>query len=154
MPASNHDLPRAAPRVSAWDELALLTPKTGWMALFAVAASFVLPFEGFGIDLCGVHRLTGLPCPGCGLTRAFVLLANGDWLTAIGSNPFVVVLYPLFVALGVLVLLPSGMRLSVERWLALRAARVGQLYRVGLAAFLGFGSVRFAWFLFSGEWFP
>lgn len=153
MPAQNPNLPSPS-RAPVWDSVALFTPHAGWMALFAVAASFVLPFEGFGFDICGIHRLTGLPCPGCGLTRAFVSVAHGDWSTALGANAFVVVLYPLFVALGTLVLLPSGMRRAVERWLARESGRMGQVYRVGLAAFVGFGSLRFAWFLFSGEWFP
>lgn len=131
-----------------------MTTETGWFALFAVAASFVLPFDGFGIDICGVHRVTGLPCPGCGLTRAFISLAHGDVRSALGANPFALLLYPLFVALSVVVLLPSGIRARVQRWIGLRANLVGRAYRVGLFAFLGFGAARFAWFLIKGERFP
>lgn len=137
-----------------WSHVALLTPSAGYFAYFAIAASLVLPFEGFGIDLCGLHRLTALPCPGCGLTRAFVLFAQGDWALAAASNPFVLVLYPLFIAMAALVLLPAGMRAAAERWLAAHAQIVGRAYRVGLFAFLGFGGLRFAYFIFSGERFP
>lgn len=139
---------------NAWGQLALSTLKAGWFALLAIAASFVLPFDGFGFDVCAVHRMTGLPCPGCGLTRAFISLAHGDLVTALGSNPFSVLLFPLFVLLSAFVLLPSGMRGRVEGWLSLRANQVGALYRVGLLAFIGFGAARFAWFFFSGERFP
>jgi hypothetical protein len=34
----------------------------------------------FGHDIpivCGFRRLTGWPCPGCGLTRSFVFAAHG-----------------------------------------------------------------------------
>lgn len=38
-------------------------------------------------DLCLIHRATGHRCPGCGMTRAFVLLWRGRFGAAIASNP-------------------------------------------------------------------
>ncbi|MEE2752194.1 MAG: DUF2752 domain-containing protein [Myxococcota bacterium] len=32
--------------------------------------------------LCTWRRLTGWRCPGCGLTRSFVYMGNGQWLEA------------------------------------------------------------------------
>ena len=37
---------------------------------------------------CMVHELAGVHCPGCGGTRAFQALAQGDVLTALRMNPF------------------------------------------------------------------
>ena len=37
---------------------------------------------------CQLHELTGLHCPGCGGTRAFEALAQGDVLLALRMNPF------------------------------------------------------------------
>lgn len=131
----------------------LLTPLTRFVALCAVAAAFALPREGFGIDVCSLHRLTGLPCPGCGLTRGFVALTHGDLAAAADLNPFALVLFPLFVALAVLALSPEGMTRTAERWLLRHDRSVRCVYRVGVAAFLGFGALRFGWFLLHGEAF-
>jgi hypothetical protein len=38
-------------------------------------------------DLCPIHRVTGHKCPGCGMTRALVLLWRGRPRQAIRSNP-------------------------------------------------------------------
>ncbi|WP_427385019.1 DUF2752 domain-containing protein [Janibacter sp. G56] len=55
-----------------------------------LAAAFVLTPAGVddGPVLCPVRRLTGLPCPGCGLTRSWVHLAHGDLSTALSLNLF------------------------------------------------------------------
>jgi Protein of unknown function (DUF2752) len=36
--------------------------------------------------VCQFHRLTGLNCPGCGMTRALYALLHGDVLTALHDN--------------------------------------------------------------------
>jgi uncharacterized protein DUF2752 len=45
----------------------------------------VLSHSGFMV--CGFHRLTGRPCPLCGMTRALVCLTKGDWISAVQFNP-------------------------------------------------------------------
>jgi hypothetical protein len=42
--------------------------------------------------ICLSRRLFHLPCPGCGLTRAFALLAKGEWGAALGMHPLAPVL--------------------------------------------------------------
>jgi hypothetical protein len=42
--------------------------------------------------ICLSRRLLHLPCPGCGLTRAFAHLAKGEWLAALAAHPLAPVL--------------------------------------------------------------
>ena len=51
------------------------------------------PFTGFP---CIFHEWSGLLCPGCGLTRAFLSLSRGELLLALSYNPLLP-LYLLYV---------------------------------------------------------
>lgn len=60
-------------------------------AVFAVSALWS-PADLPGFVLCPFRAVTGLPCPGCGMTRAFCALGHGDLSGAFGYNvlaPFV-----------------------------------------------------------------
>ena len=46
-------------------------------------------------SLCVIRRVTGRPCPGCGMTRALSRLAHGDPRGAWRRNPRVVIVAPL-----------------------------------------------------------
>lgn len=61
--------------------------------------AYLYPWAFDGPTLCVVRRLTGIPCPGCGLTRAFYCVAHGRVLESIRHNPFGVVFF------GVVILL-------------------------------------------------
>ena len=65
----------------------------GWALAGAggVAAALVLhvwvPSNDPRFAICALRRLTGLPCPGCGMTRAFAHLAKGEWSAAVHDHP-------------------------------------------------------------------
>ena len=48
--------------------------------------------------MCHMKRITGLDCPGCGLTRCFISLAHGEVTSALHFNPAGVFLFGLLVA--------------------------------------------------------
>jgi hypothetical protein len=66
-------------------------------ALVAGAAVFVR----LGPPVCPTALFLGIPCPGCGLTRATIALLHGDVSTALRFHPLVFVLAPVFaIAVG------------------------------------------------------
>lgn len=46
-----------------------------------------VPAPGSENTVCLLRRLSGLPCPGCGMTRAFAHLAKGEWAAAAVDQP-------------------------------------------------------------------
>jgi Protein of unknown function (DUF2752) len=50
-----------------------------------------------GVTICPFALITGMACPGCGMTRAASYLARGDVSTALGYHPLV----PLIAVLAV-----------------------------------------------------
>jgi hypothetical protein len=77
-----------------------------WIALGGVGAALgAVALSPRGIEdgpvVCPFRLLTGLPCPGCGLSRAWVYLAHGQWQDSVLANPFGVVLAALLVTLVV-----------------------------------------------------
>ncbi|MCS6770660.1 MAG: DUF2752 domain-containing protein [Kiritimatiellae bacterium] len=77
---------------------------------------------------CLFFRLTGQPCPFCGMSRAFFSAGAGDWVTALGWSPLGALLYPAVVALMLLGTArafeksPKPMRISGAVWIAIGAA--------------------------------
>jgi hypothetical protein len=46
-----------------------------------------VPPAGPESSICFSRRVLGIPCPGCGLTRAFAHLAKGEWAAALAAHP-------------------------------------------------------------------
>lgn len=62
----------------------------GLAGLAALAGFFLfrvwVPAPGSENTVCLMRRLSGLPCPGCGMTRAFAHLAKGEWAAAASDH--------------------------------------------------------------------
>lgn len=116
----------------------------------AVAARLFSTSLSGGVVLCPLHGLLGMPCPGCGLTRAFCCLAHGQFATAAGYNP----LCFLVAGLGV-----AGAAISIaELFLRRRLTWYGfffngKLARALAAGVITFTLVRIAMLACSGELF-
>jgi hypothetical protein len=68
--------------VTAARRLLLLAP-----AAVILLAALLPPGWESPVPLCAVKALTGLDCPGCGMTRAFLLIAHGRVAEAAAAHP-------------------------------------------------------------------
>ncbi len=59
--------------------------------LSAIGAYWVTQITGTPVIICPLRRFTGIPCPTCGGTRAFVSLATLHPLEALAFNPLVTI---------------------------------------------------------------
>jgi hypothetical protein len=57
---------------------------------------------------CPIFRLTGIPCPGCGLSRATTLLLKGDLAGSLRFHAFAPIFLIAIIALFLSVLLPKS----------------------------------------------
>ncbi len=78
--------------------VARLTPVSR-LALLGIVLLPVLGAVAIDLPLCPAAALFGLPCPGCGLTRASLAVLHGDFLAALHFHPLVFVLAPVYLLL-------------------------------------------------------
>ncbi len=107
------------------------------------------------IILCPFRRLTGWPCPGCGMTRALNALAHGQWEVALSLHPLSPIAAAGWLLLGLSTLLkvvfPSCA--SLRRWGVLGKRIRMSTWIVGLASVLVLGVwvIRLIALIASGE---
>ncbi len=74
---------------------------------------------------CPLKATLGVACPGCGLTRAVVLLVEGKWLAAMQLHAFAPVGLGIGLLLATGILLPARARGTVARHIATIEKRSG-----------------------------
>jgi hypothetical protein len=85
------------PRLARWVRGMLVLIAAGFTAIFGVAA-WLRPYDAdgtprtmathtqLGLPPCNMVALTGRPCPACGMTTSFALLAHGDVANSLRAN--------------------------------------------------------------------
>jgi hypothetical protein len=68
----------------------LVLAATATVAGIAATVFFFNPAMHRFYPVCQFHRLTGLNCPGCGMTRALYALLHGNWAAALRDNALLV----------------------------------------------------------------
>jgi len=102
------------------------------VAAASIAVSMALqPSALPQVPLCAFQNTTGLPCPGCGLTRAFCAIGHGDFAAAWAFHPFSFLLYALALGMALHPLLRRAAPWFFER--VLTPTRISG-FALGLAA--------------------
>ncbi len=57
------------------------------LAVLLFFAALLLLYQHFGISFCPIYRIIGLPCPSCGMSRAWMALFHGDIARAFFLHP-------------------------------------------------------------------
>lgn len=94
-----------------------------------------------GPVICPFRLATGLPCPGCGLTRSWVYAMHGQWADSIAANPFGVVALAAAMVFALVVAVALVRRRTPPDIGAVINSRA--FWAVG-AVWIGFGVVRLA----------
>ena len=107
----------------------------------AAAAHGVAALAGVSLWDCPVRQTLGIPCPGCGLSRATGALLHGDWQTSLTYHAFAPLLLLSLVVMGVISVLPSAWRqqaIAGVNWLETRTGLVA----IGLVGLMVYWAVR------------
>ena len=93
----------------------VLRPATLVLACLVVGLALPLSWLTAGPSFCPFKLFTGLPCPGCGLTRSAVAFLDGDLSTSLYFHP-----------LGAPIVLAAVLVGLVDAWAWWRSRRAGR----------------------------
>ena len=110
---------------------------------FLVAGVILVTAQVLGITVyvCPLQAATGLPCPGCGLTRGTTALLRGDVQRALAFHPFSPLVIVGIVLLVLSLILPEGPRSKMLNHIESLERRTG-LGLLGLLALMAYGAFR------------
>lgn len=77
------------------------------------------PMDSVWMPKCMIHTITGLQCPGCGITRALHAVLHGHFAEAIRYNLFLLISLPYLIAVGLVSYVPALYRRNELRRIVL-----------------------------------
>ena len=118
-----------------------------WLGL---ALAIATPPHGTSFSICWFENCTGLPCPGCGLTRSFSCALHGMFLESLHYHPLGLLILLLLVSIAGVSLLPLPLKRRIADYIASRAFAFNSAYFAFVVAFITFGAGRIFATLVSG----
>jgi hypothetical protein len=144
MPAT---IPLPAPRLVAW--LRHANPHRFWLgrhcvlvAWVGLSAAILLPPHGAGIVVCWMQGATGVPCPGCGMTRSLSCAVRGMFAESWNYHPCGLLVLALFLFTAAQSLFPKPARERLAQFMQAHALFFNGLYLAFIAGFMSFGAMR------------
>jgi hypothetical protein len=107
-----------------------------WVGLFLAV---ITPPHGLGFSLCWFESTTGIPCPGCGVTRSLSCGLRGMFLESLHFHPMGLLILGLFCVTAIQSLLLRATRERLARFLEFHARFFNTLYLAFVASFVLFG---------------
>jgi hypothetical protein len=151
------DLPPPLPEKRYWVSSFIASGQIRLCLLVLLAVALLPPEKGLGVDLCMMQRLTGAPCPGCGMTRSGSNIIRGHFRRAFDFHPLGFIMHPILFALAGLALLPYAVRARVGRGLQPWRRGIRIISIVFWCVFFAFGAWRWVavvggWLTFPPDW--
>lgn len=142
------------PEWSWWLTAFLASRQTRLCLVVALVVVLMPPESGLGVELCLLKRVSGAPCPGCGVTRSGSNLVRGRVSRAIQFHPFGLILHPVLLGLVVLSVLPDALRQAFARRLLPWRRWLSSLHALFWIAFFVFGLARWSGVMAGALTFP
>lgn len=102
------------------------------------------------IDLCAFHRITGLPCAGCGMTRSFIAMGHGRVREAFAWHPMGPVL---FATCAILFLIFTCEAITNRHWVHWKRKHIIALAIIYIVCMIFVWCIRISFILY-GHWLP
>jgi hypothetical protein len=112
------------------------------VAWLGLVLALVCPPHGCGFTTCWFRACTGLPCPGCGMTRSLSCALRGMFLESWSYHPLGLLILVLFVTTAAISLRPAHERQRLARYMESHALLFNALYWGFVLTFIGFGVTR------------
>jgi hypothetical protein len=130
----------------AWLKEPVLAELIGQRTMCLAIGGFVITYiaclaVGVRVWACPLRAGVGIPCPGCGMTRAVAALVRGDWVHSLQLHAFVPLFLPAILLVGIAGFMPDKPRLRLAYLVAALERRTGITAFV-LAAMLVYWLVR------------
>jgi hypothetical protein len=97
----------------------------GFAIVGSVALLAGLHWLGLPGWACPLKSLTGIPCPGCGLTTATSQLLSGQFLASLDTHAFAGIILAAYFLMVVVLALPKVQRQYTVTWIAKFEQRTG-----------------------------
>lgn len=124
---------------------ALLEERSGSAIIVGVAVTHAgLVIAGLPAWQCPIRAATGVPCPGCGLSRATSALIHGDWRSAMDLHIFAPLFVLIFAVMAIVTLLPAQHHQRAVNMIRAFERRTG-LVTITLLGLMLYWAIRLLW---------